>query len=552
MARLVLGSVLVLHATETLATSSLAPRRAALEKRLQFILAERAQYYNTSFSFAVRTADLDLTVAAGISDHGPNTEARVTDLFPLGSITKTYTAAAIVRLAETGAIALDMPVSPLVNGILQRDNGTTLERLWGESSGISEVTVNDLLQMRAGLNDYDDSALEKFTFSHPNADVTVFDFLHEANKTMLCPPSTCGAYSSINYMILGLVLAQHAGVAWDGLDQAGAALPPAVRAALGTPDMANRTRFFGRGPCTAHTADGLIANQYAFTVGRTWKPPFWFPKFFSIRDDSCLNGWTCGNIAAATGDIAQFFHALLSPQAPSPTDDISSLLDSQKHVVSNSWQQEMLQTQPLTVGWSVDLPYGLGIMPISLPPLVDLPANDTSSSDAWAAYEAGSEKVTLYGHGGMDYGSQGMAGYNPALQISIAIAMNSEFGMNTTWKGRGFTANFQAESDVLCSAYDAVLETLEAGVRLNCSFSAYAEASIRALEAKARDSDGAKGDGEGDEAVPAGSLGFEALPGIFRAAGAPQWVISKARRYAAASRRSASRAASGTHQLLVV
>eukprot|EP00966_Prymnesium_polylepis_P179881 4164792-Prymnesium_polylepis.1 len=30
-----------------------------------------------------------------------------------------------------------------------------------------------------------------------------------------------------------------------------------------------------------------------------------------LIDDSCLNGWACGNIAASAGDVATFYYELL-------------------------------------------------------------------------------------------------------------------------------------------------------------------------------------------------------------------------------------------------
>jgi CubicO group peptidase (beta-lactamase class C family) len=510
--------------------------RDTLEQKLQGILDAKALHYNTSFSFAVKTADFEIEVASGISDHGPNTRVRTTDLFPLGSITKTYTAAAIVRLAEAGEIDLDGRASPLVNKILRSSNGTTLETLWGAGSGISDVTVRDLLMMRAGLNDYDDQALQKRTFAHPDEDVTVFDFLHRVNKTMICPPATCGAYSSINYMLLGLILAQRAGVAWDALDQLEAALPRAVRVHMGAPDMADRTRFFGRGPCTAHAGDGVVANQYrfdpAFSLLPTPKRTHVEPRFASVRQDSCLNGWTCGNIAASAGDVARFYDALLRPAAEEGPHPERRLADASRHVVSGAWRQQMTSFLPLTVGWSVGLPYGLGLMPLAMPARAggDPPSGSNApgqtgrglrTATTAAQRAAAAAGVTLFGHGGMDYGSTGMGGYNPTLRVSVAIAMNSEFGMNTTWAvgdqldprkalfGSPFAKNFQAQGDVLCEAYDAVLGALDAGPRLDCGFSKRAAATLAAAR---------------------GAPLAKAVPDALRGAGAPTWLVAQARR----------------------
>jgi hypothetical protein len=59
---------------------------------------------------------------------------------------------------------------------------------------------------------------------------------------------------------------------------------------------------------------------------------------------SCLNGWTCGNIAATTKDVAQWY------------DDLFHV-----RIVSNSSLNEMLQNRPLSAGWEPGLRYGLGL-----------------------------------------------------------------------------------------------------------------------------------------------------------------------------------------------
>jgi hypothetical protein len=60
--------------------------------------------------------------------------------------------------------------------------------------------------------------------------------------------------------------------------------------------------------------------------------------------DSCLNGWTCGNIAASPSDIARFHYDLHHGQ-----------------IVSEKSLAEMLAFKPMTVGWQPQL-YGLGMM----------------------------------------------------------------------------------------------------------------------------------------------------------------------------------------------
>ena len=58
-----------------------------------------------------------------------------------------------------------------------------------------------LIFEQAGLNDYDDLAMQKWTYTHPNQDYTPFDFLATVNKTLVCSPGKCGYYSSIGWVM---------------------------------------------------------------------------------------------------------------------------------------------------------------------------------------------------------------------------------------------------------------------------------------------------------------------------------------------------------------
>ena len=63
-----------------------------------------------------------------------------------------------------------------------------------------------MMQMRAGLHDYNDTWYRSWTFEHPHRDWGPFDILHALNKEFICAPGTCGSYSSPGYELLGLAL----------------------------------------------------------------------------------------------------------------------------------------------------------------------------------------------------------------------------------------------------------------------------------------------------------------------------------------------------------
>ena len=71
---------------------------------------------------------------------------------------------------------------------------------------VERVTTRQLLQMRSGMQDYDDHAMFDRTMADPVADLLPMDFLNAMNKTLLFPPGAGGWYSGNGYVPLGMVL----------------------------------------------------------------------------------------------------------------------------------------------------------------------------------------------------------------------------------------------------------------------------------------------------------------------------------------------------------
>ena len=267
-----------------------------IRARVQAALDVEAQTYNTSFSFGFANVDGTAAVVAGIADHENAIPAKLTDRYPSGSVTKTYTAAAVAQVIETGAWTMQTTVASVVDPLLQRVNGTTLDRLWAPGKGgglIKNVTLGQLLHMSSGLQDYNDTWLQKWTVDNPHKDFTPIDFLYEVDKDFLCYPGTCSAYTSVGYMLLGLALSEHSapGTATQFSFDQHSVIPQGVK------DLSNysfeNTGFPLKGPCT--NDKNIVPKQY-----KTIYPPKgqnFVLSAFDISKTSCLNGWTCGNLA---------------------------------------------------------------------------------------------------------------------------------------------------------------------------------------------------------------------------------------------------------------
>ena len=113
------------------------------------------------------------THAAGVDDRATGKPITTRGRIPSGSVTKTFTAALAMQLAEQGKLDLDAPVHLTVDPWLaaQSPPGKPLRALWGGDSEspladttvtptIERVTARHLLSMRSGLGEYDDGKMQ--------------------------------------------------------------------------------------------------------------------------------------------------------------------------------------------------------------------------------------------------------------------------------------------------------------------------------------------------------------------------------------------------------
>lgn len=122
---------------------------------------------------------------------------RIGDNIRVASITKTFTATAILRLVDEGKLSLDQPIEKFVPGI----------------PGGNEVTVRDLLAMQSGIYDFTSNQpfLDAFT-ADPTLPWTADDAvaLMQQNPSQF-EPGTQTVYDDSNYVLLGLILEQVTG-----------------------------------------------------------------------------------------------------------------------------------------------------------------------------------------------------------------------------------------------------------------------------------------------------------------------------------------------------
>src|SRR5262245_4186273 len=186
------------------APASVASTRAPLPTRLDRALKQFARAHPAfpGVALAVRAPGLAWSGAAGVADRASGRPLARSAGFRIASVTKTFTAAAILRLVEEGKLSLDDPIA-------RHLSAATITVLRRGGYDVDAIRVKQLLQHTSGLYDYaENQAFQAFVVSHPHhrwtrAEQISFAMTH---GKPLSPPGAQFHYSDTGYILLGEVL----------------------------------------------------------------------------------------------------------------------------------------------------------------------------------------------------------------------------------------------------------------------------------------------------------------------------------------------------------
>jgi len=131
----------------------------------------------------------------GIADLEWNVPVDASTIFRIGSMTKQFTAAATLKLAEQGKLGLDDPLSRYVPEFDTGGRVVTIRQMLNHTSGIPEYTMQPGFFGRLSLIDVSDTELLQLVSGKP------FDF----------EPGAGWRYSNTNYYLLGMIIAKASG-----------------------------------------------------------------------------------------------------------------------------------------------------------------------------------------------------------------------------------------------------------------------------------------------------------------------------------------------------
>ena len=167
-----------------------APQGAGLEARIDAV-AQRAleEAPLSGFSVAIARGDrIELAKGYGFADLAAGVPAEADTVYRIGSIGKTFIAAALVRLAEEGRLSLDDPVAELVPD-LGIDPRITVRHLLSHTSGLVNLFTLPGFAETQGIGMTRDE---------------VVDWI--VSQPLVAEPGERWEYSNTGYLLAGVVL----------------------------------------------------------------------------------------------------------------------------------------------------------------------------------------------------------------------------------------------------------------------------------------------------------------------------------------------------------
>lgn len=232
--------------------------------------------------------------ASGMSDLPAKIVAHPADLFHLGSITKTFTAALLLKLRAEGKVSLDSPVSTYVADVPRGD----------------VMTVRQLLNHTSGLFDYSECDdfwnAVKANPAHvwKPADLVAL----AATKPPYFEPGQGWEYSNSDYIVAGMIVEKVSG------EPAAAAL----RSRILDPEKLGHTYLDGYEAPVPGLIHGYETDGKDF-LDVTWsEDPSW--------------AWTAGGLVSSVDDLTKFYADLLDGKVLAPAE-----LQEMTTMVGTTW-----------------------------------------------------------------------------------------------------------------------------------------------------------------------------------------------------------------------
>jgi len=162
-----------------------------------YVQAEMKKQHIPGLSLAVvKNGEREKVAGYGLGNVEWNTPVRPDTIFQIQSVTKTFTASAVMLLVEDEKVGLDDKITKYFSDLPKNWEGITVRHLLNHTSGIKDFINEPTVDMRREIQPED-----------------VIESLRE--KPLNFPPGGKYAYSNTGYHLLGMIIQKVTGQSWD-------------------------------------------------------------------------------------------------------------------------------------------------------------------------------------------------------------------------------------------------------------------------------------------------------------------------------------------------
>lgn len=268
--------------------------------------------------------------AAGVADISAGNSVTPDMRHRIGSITKTFTAAAVLQQVERGEIELDTSISHYLPGMVpgERGDAITIRMLINHTSGLADYLPYAYPSLKAfpSLKDTSPQSLDdhRFTNFHSTDLIEMGVRAPAVNK----PGSTPGIYSNTNYQILCQLLERTTGMTAE--------------------DCITRNVIQRAGLLRTSFPDGTDIWGPHSKMYEAWLGMIEPPRDYSVFDMSWVG--PAASLISTVADLNRFFALLLAGE-----------------IVDRSSLAQMQSTVPVISFEGKKIEYGLGLHKMGVP-----------------------------------------------------------------------------------------------------------------------------------------------------------------------------------------
>jgi D-alanyl-D-alanine carboxypeptidase len=190
----------------------------------------------------------EYVTAQGTANLDTGREREPDDPFRIASITKTFTATAILQLVDQGKLSKSDKLSTWYPGF----------------PNAGEITVEDLLKMRSGIADPFDQEFLQYYYDNPEADITPEEMIQAAaaKADEFEPPDQKTEYTNVNYTLLQEIVRKVSGKYLGVQVAQGVFEPLGMEGSLYPTDdqLPGELRGYGLDPETGELEDKTVLN----------------------------------------------------------------------------------------------------------------------------------------------------------------------------------------------------------------------------------------------------------------------------------------------------